>query len=133
MARDILLIDDDDFMVELVSSLLLARGYAVRSARDGESGLAEALCQPPGLVILDVNMPGMDGYTVTRRLAEAESTRRVPIVAATASFRDNGAEEARAAGCNGYLPKPINAEDLYRTVATLLGESAPPDRQGAAE
>ena len=121
VAQDILLIDDDDFMIELVSSLLAARGYETRSARDGISGLAEALRQPPGLIILDVNMPGMDGYTLTRRLQEAEATQHVPIVAATASFRDNGSEQARAAGCNGYLPKPINAEDLYKTVEALLG------------
>ena len=120
MADDILLIDDDDFMIELMSSLLLARGYGVRSARNGDSGLAEALREPPALIILDVNMPGMDGYTLTRRLQEEEFTKSIPVVAATASFNEGGAAQARAAGCDGYLPKPISAEDLYGTVAALL-------------
>jgi CheY-like chemotaxis protein len=118
---DILVIDDDDLIIELVRELLADAGHQVRSAGDGEAGLAEAAKAPPALVILDMNMPRMDGYTLAKRLRNNPATRTVKLLALTAHANASEYDDAYKAGCDGFVAKPLDAGRLYEKVKELLG------------
>jgi len=118
---DILVIDDDDIILELVSELLGDVGHEVRTASDGQSGFDLAILRPPALIVLDMNMPGMDGYEVARRLRENPKTRAIKLLALTAHAQSSEYDDAYKAGCDGFVAKPLHADRLYEKVAELLG------------
>jgi two-component system cell cycle response regulator DivK len=116
----VLIVEDNAKNLKLLRDLLRAEGYRTLEAMDGLSGLAIAREQRVDLILLDIQLPTLDGYEVTRRLKADERTRRIPVVAVT-SFAMKGEEErARAAGCDAYLSKPIDIRKVLETVRRFL-------------
>ena len=118
---DILVIDDDDLMLEMVSELLGDAGHSVRTAKDGATGMAEAVQRPPALIILDINMPQMDGLALAKKLREHSATRSVKLLALTAHAQSGSYDDAYRAGCDGFVAKPLDAGRLNEKVKALLG------------
>src|SRR5262245_28384614 len=110
MSRTILLIEDNEQNVYLVTILLQPHGYKVISAPDGPHGLELARTMRPDLILLDIQLPTMDGYAVARGLRAIESLREVPIIAVTSYAMVGDREKAIEAGCTGYIEKPIDPE-----------------------
>lgn len=119
MKRSILLIEDDERNRYLATFLLERSGYAVESAIDGPSGLDRARSLRPDLILLDIQLPGMDGYEVATRLKTDPVLRSIPIVAVTSYAMVGDRERALAAGCTGYLEKPIDPDTFVRDVERL--------------
>jgi two-component system cell cycle response regulator DivK len=123
----ILLIEDNEQNRYLVTYLLQARGYQVTSAEDGAKGIEVARTLVPSLILLDIQLPVMDGYAVARALRAIDSLAQVPIVAVTSYAMPGDRERALAAGCNGYIEKPIDPETFVeemQRVLTAVGEEA---------
>lgn len=123
MSAEILLIEDNEQNRYLTTFLLEGRGHRVTAAVDGASGLALALQQKFDLVLLDIQLPGMDGYAVARMLRADPATRDVPIVAVTSYAMAGDRENVLDAGCNGYLEKPIDPETFVADVMSYLSPS----------
>jgi DNA-binding response OmpR family regulator len=117
----ILAADDDEDILQLVVFRLERSGYYVLQARDGEEALRLALENTPDLAVLDVMMPKMDGFEVTRRLRAEEATKRMPIIMLTARAQDSDVEEGFDAGANDYLRKPFSPQELRARVQAILG------------
>jgi CheY-like chemotaxis protein len=120
MAKRVLVIDDDAQDRELVATILEAAGYVVRCAEGATSGLALAEVEPPDVVILDLQLPEMDGYEVCRSLRLRPATRRVPVVMVTASDDPALNRKAFAAGAQACVPKPFRREGLTATIEAAL-------------
>lgn len=123
MNRSILLIEDNEQNRYLVTYLLEARGWVVTHAPDGPSGLELAGATNPALILLDIQLPGMDGYAVARRLRTMTKLEGVPIVAVTSYAMPGDREHCLVAGCTGYLEKPIDPQTFVEQVESFL----PPD------
>lgn len=106
----ILLIEDNEQNRYLVRFLLDAHGYAVTVAIDGPQGLALARTSHPRAILLDIQLPGMDGYAVARALREMSHLAQVPVIAVTSYAMAGDREKALEAGCTGYIEKPINPD-----------------------
>lgn len=114
----ILIVDDNPVNIKLVAYLLQAAGYVVLTAEDADAALALLLgADLPHLILMDVQLPGIDGLELTRRLKNQERTRQIPIVALTASAMKGDEQRAREAGCDGYISKPIDTRRFVQTVA----------------
>lgn len=120
MGQKILYVEDNSNNMQLVEKILRSRGYRLLGAINGESGLATALSEDPDLVLLDINLPDVDGYEVARRLRHSEMKRQVPIVVVTANALVGDDKKALGAGCDDYLAKPINIRDLLACVTKHL-------------
>ena len=120
MNRRILLIEDNAQNRYLVTFLLQARGWEVVHAEDGPAGLALAEQIDPALVLLDIQLPGMDGYAVTRALRAIPKFNSVPVVAVTSYAMPGDRERCVESGCNGYLEKPIDPETFAMSVEQFL-------------
>ncbi|HOT45806.1 MAG TPA: response regulator [Spirochaetota bacterium] len=121
MKRTILLIEDNEQNRYLTTFLLENRGYEVVSAEDGPQGLEIAAKRKFDLILLDIQLPLMDGYQVARALRGRAETGAVPIVAITSYAMAGDREKALAAGCDGYIEKPINPETFVSEVERFLG------------
>lgn len=123
--QHILVIEDHAPNATLVVDLLSFYGFRVSWAQDGEKGLEMLKVDRPDLILMDIQMPKMDGYALTRQLKADDETKAIPIVALTACAMVGDAERALAAGCDGYLTKPVNTRELPKTVKRFLqGEAA---------
>lgn len=116
----ILYIEDNPDNLLLVQRALEARGYTVIWAANGLSGLAEAEARQPDLILLDINLPDIDGYEVARRIRAHEQLRAIPVIAVTANALRGDAEKALGAGCDKYMSKPINIRDLWNNVSAFV-------------
>jgi two-component system cell cycle response regulator DivK len=117
----VLVIEDNETNLRLVRYVLSANGYAVRSATNAAEAL-EALKEfHPRLILMDLQLPGTDGYELTRRLKAAPETKDIVIVALTAFAMKGDEEKAREAGCDGYITKPIDTRAFAATLANILG------------
>ena len=126
MGRTVLLIEDNEQNRYLTTFLLERNGYTVVSAVDGPAGIVEASRRRPDIVLLDIQLPAMDGYTVAAKLREIESLRGAPIIAVTSYAMLGDREKALAAGCTGYIEKPINPETFIAEIERIArgeGES----------
>jgi CheY-like chemotaxis protein len=119
-AATILVVDDNPINLKLVSDLLAFEGYRVLKAEDGEQAAASVEAEPPDLILLDVDLPGIDGLTLTRRLKGDVRTGDIIIVALTAFAMKADRQRAMAAGCDAYVTKPIDTRGLPGQVAQLL-------------
>jgi len=116
----VLVVDDDEDTLDLVKLALGGRGYRVRTAPSAESALGLLGEEPADLAIVDLSLPGMDGAELCARLKEDPATARVPVYMFSARTEDSARERARAAGCDGYIVKPIVVEDFLATVGGAL-------------
>lgn len=117
----VLVADDDDDILDLVALRLAAAGYDVVTARDGEEALRVARERRPDLAVLDVTMPKLTGYDVTRALRADDRTSRMPVILLTARVQESDLAAGLEAGADDYLRKPFNAAELRARVANLLG------------
>ncbi len=120
-ADPILIVDDNDINLKLLRLVLEAEGYQVRTAVDGPGALATLASFSPRLILLDLQLPGMDGLTVARRLKADPATRGIIIIAVTSYAMKGDDARARAAGCDDYVTKPIDTQALPLLVAKHLG------------
>ena len=116
----ILIVDDNPTNLKLARVMLAAEGYEVRVAVDAEEALAVLDGFRPRLILMDLQLPGMDGLTLTRRLKEDPATRDVAILALTAYAMKGDEEKARQAGCDGYITKPIDTRALPVVISRVL-------------
>jgi signal transduction histidine kinase len=116
----ILYVEDDPHSAALVHRILEAEGYDVLVAEDGIRALDVARQTQPSLILMDINISGLDGYEVTTRLRSIEDLQEVPIVAVTAATLKGDRERALIAGCNGYIPKPINVDRFPQQVRAYM-------------
>jgi DNA-binding response OmpR family regulator len=117
----VLVADDDDDILALVSYRMEKAGFEVVRARDGEEALQLASELLPALAILDVMMPKADGYEVTRRLREQETTSRMPIILLTARSQEADVQRGFEAGADDYIRKPFSPQELRARVQAILG------------
>ena len=120
MKPKILVIEDNEQNLYLISFILGKYGYEVVQARDGDEGIELAGRVKPTLIILDIQLPVMDGYEVARRLKETPETSDIPIVAITSYAMVGDRERTLAAGCTGYIEKPINPETFIAEIEKYL-------------
>jgi len=124
----ILVIEDNPLNMELTADILKAAGYAVLQAENAERGIAMARAEQPALILMDVRLPGMDGLSATEILKGETETQRIPVVALTAHAMKGDEEKALAAGCVGYITKPINTRTLPDEVASLIQRTGERER-----
>ena len=122
----ILLVEDNEMNRDMLSRRLQKKGYEVVMAVDGEQGVAMAETQAPALVLMDMSLPGLDGWEATRRLKAAAATRAIPVIALTAHAMAGDRETALAAGCDDFDTKPIELERLLAKIEALLARTSPP-------
>ena len=119
MAR-ILMIEDNAANMKLAVLLLQNAGHTVRCAVDAETGVALARSELPELILMDVQLPGMDGLAATALLKQDPLTAAIPVIALTALAMKSDRERSFSAGCDAYIAKPLRYRELYATIAALL-------------
>jgi DNA-binding response OmpR family regulator len=117
----VLAADDDEDILELIAFRLEHSGYTVLQARDGQEALDLARTAKPDLAVLDVMMPKMDGFEVTRRLREDDATTRIPIILLTARTQEADVQRGFDAGADDYIRKPFSPQELRARVQAILG------------
>jgi two-component system cell cycle response regulator DivK len=120
----ILLVEDNEMNRDMLSRRLQRRGHEVLTAVDGESGLALTRSEGPALVLMDMSLPGIDGWEATRQLKADPATRAIPVIALTAHAMAGDREKALAAGCDDFDTKPIELDRLLGKIAALLEGTA---------
>ena len=118
----ILLVEDNEMNRDMLSRRLQRRGYCVVTAEDGEKGLLVARSESPDLILMDISLPAMDGWEVTRHLKANQATRDIPIIALTAHAMVSDREKAIEAGCDDYDTKPVDFGRLSEKIENLLLE-----------
>jgi two-component system cell cycle response regulator DivK len=116
----VLYIEDNPENRTLVRRVLEAEGYRVIEAENGAQGLNHLQSESADLVLVDINLPEMDGYEVTTRIKQMPATAGVPVIAMTANVMKGDREKTLAAGCDGYIPKPIDIDSLPGQIAKFL-------------
>ena len=119
----IVVIEDNPANMKLATFLLNSAGHEVLQATDAESGLALIRTEMPVLVLMDIQLPGMDGLTATRQLKADPLIAHIPVIALTSYAMKGDEETMRAAGCDSYLPKPIHHRELLALVDKMLGDA----------
>jgi CheY-like chemotaxis protein len=120
----ILLIEDNEMNRDMLSRRLQKQGYEVVIAVDGEEGVAKAQSEAPALILMDMSLPGVDGWEATRRLKTAARTQNIPVIALTAHAMAGDRDKALAAGCDDFDTKPVELPRLLSKILALLGQSA---------
>jgi two-component system, cell cycle response regulator DivK len=116
----VLIVEDNSANMTLAVFLLQSAGHAVLSARDAEAGLTLARDEQPDLILMDIQLPGMDGLQATALLKRDDATRAIPVIALTALAMKGDEERIRAAGCDGYIAKPMRYQEFLATIAAQL-------------
>jgi two-component system cell cycle response regulator DivK len=116
----ILVVEDNPTNMKLATMLLTSAGHEVITAADAEIGLTMARDEQPDLILMDIQLPGMDGLAATRVLKLDEATRHIPVIALTALAMKGDEERIRAAGCDGYIAKPMRYQEFLASVAGQL-------------
>ncbi|MEO8621220.1 MAG: response regulator [bacterium] len=119
MAR-VLVIEDNPANMTLATFLLQSAGHSVLAATDAEAGLMLARDERPDLILMDIQLPGMDGLEATGVLKRDDATRAIPVVALTALAMKGDEERIRAAGCDGYIAKPLAYREFLATISAQL-------------
>ena len=120
MAR-ILVVEDNADNMTLITDVLHSLDYTVLSAKDGEEGVKAAQAEKPDLILMDLSLPRMDGWTATRTIKSEPALAKIPIIALTAHAMTGDRERALEAGCSDYVSKPINLRDLMSKLRQYLG------------
>ncbi|MBN1876245.1 MAG: response regulator [Anaerolineae bacterium] len=120
MSPKILYIEDTFENRMLVSRILMFEGYTIFEAEDGPTGIDIALREHPDLILMDMNLPDIDGYEMTRRIRAIPELQGIPIIAMTANVMHGDREKTLEAGCDGYIPKPIDVDKLSEQIQNFL-------------
>jgi two-component system cell cycle response regulator DivK len=120
LSKKILVVDDNQDSRELVVKILKNRGYQMIEAVDGEDALEKATAENPDLILMDISIPKINGYEVTRRLKSQINFKNTPIIALTAHAMKGDREKALEAGCDGYISKPINIHEIPDQIQSYL-------------
>jgi two-component system cell cycle response regulator DivK len=126
--QTILVIEDNAVNMKLTTLLLGNAGYTTLCAADAESGLRVARHDRPDLILMDLQLPGMDGLAATALLKQDPSTAAIPVIALTAMASKADEDNCRAAGCDAYIAKPLRYKTLYDVINSLLPRPAPGDK-----
>lgn len=124
MPATILIVEDNEMNRDMLSRRLERRGYAIECAMDGNEGLQKATAVAPTLILMDMSLPGIDGWEVTSRLKADGATREIPVIALTAHAMSEDREKAIRAGCDDYDTKPIDLPRLLGKIERLIGSTA---------
>ena len=116
----ILLVEDDEMNRDMLSRRLIKRGYEVVLAVDGEQGVAMSGSESPDIILMDMSLPGIDGWTATRQVKADVSTRGIPVIALTAHAMAGDREKALEAGCDDFDTKPVELQRLLGKIEALL-------------
>jgi len=119
----ILLVEDNEMNRDMLSRRLVRRGYEVAIAVDGEQGIAMAASESPALILMDMSLPGVDGWEATRQIKAAPATRAIPVIALTAHAMEGDREKALAAGVDDFDTKPVELERLLGKIEALLARA----------
>jgi two-component system cell cycle response regulator DivK len=120
--KTILIVEDSELNRRLLQVVLEPHGYRLLTAKDGGTGIMLARTEQPDLILMDVLLPDMNGYEATQYLRADPNTRRIVIVALTASASDEQEQQALVAGCDGYIPKPIDTRSFPQQIRRFLPE-----------
>ena len=116
----VLIVEDNPANMKLATFLVQSAGHTVLSATNAEDGLTLALGDQPNLILMDIQLPGMDGLEATGLLKQADATRDIPVIALTALAMKGDEERIRAAGCDGYIAKPMRYQELLAILGAQL-------------
>jgi two-component system cell cycle response regulator DivK len=119
----ILIVEDNEDNFQLVRFLLERDGFEVISAANGKEGVETAMREKPDLILMDLSMPEMDGWTAAQKIKAEPETKAIPLLALTAHTLPGDRMRALEAGCDGYISKPINVEYLIKTVSSSIGKA----------
>ena len=122
MKKRILVVEDQDDNRQIIRDLLSAKGYELIEATTGEEGLNLATTGKPDLILMDIQLPGMDGYEVTRRIKAKPELKHIPIIVVTSYALSGDDKKAFDAGCNGYVTKPFSPRVLLAKIREFLPE-----------
>jgi CheY-like chemotaxis protein len=120
----ILLVEDNEMNRDMLSRRLQKQGYEVVIAVDGEEGVAKAQAEAPALILMDMSLPGVDGWEATRRLKASPKTQKIPVIALTAHAMTDDRDKAMAAGCDDFDTKPVELPRLLSKIQALLGRQS---------
>jgi len=123
VARTILIVEDNQTNAQLLKDVLTIKGYSVEIVTNGDDALSSLDNNKYDLILMDVQLPGKDGYEITRIIRKNPNTRNIPVIAVTAYALKGDREAALAAGCNEYMSKPINTRLLPEMVERLINDS----------
>jgi CheY-like chemotaxis protein len=120
VSKKILVVEDNPTNMRVIRMVLRSMGYRLLEATDGEEALVVAMEGRPDLIVMDIQLPKIDGLEVTRRLRQSTEFRETPIIALTASAMEGDREKVIAAGCDEYISKPVNTRQFPQLVAEML-------------
>jgi CheY-like chemotaxis protein len=123
MVKSILIVEDNLGNLELLKDIFEPRGYNTIGVVNGQDALNIISDNPPDLVIMDIQLPGMDGYTVTKKIKQNPKTNKIPVIAITAYALREDREKALNAGCDEYMSKPIDTREIVTMVEKFIGPS----------
>jgi two-component system, cell cycle response regulator DivK len=122
MTKRILVVEDQDDNMQILRDLLGSVGYGLIEARDGEEGVKAAKAERPDLILMDIQLPILDGYEATRQIKADPALRAIPIIVVTSYALSGDEARARDAGCDGYIPKPYSPRQLLAKIREYLPE-----------
>ncbi len=122
----VLLVEDNEMNRDMLTRRLARRGYAVESAADGAEAVTRAAASVPDVVLMDLNLPVLDGYDATRQLKQSPATSRIPVIALSAHAMSDDRERALAAGCDDFDTKPVDLDRLIKKIDGVLGRKTAP-------
>ena len=122
MTKRILVVEDQEDLRGILRDLLTSSGYEMLEAADGQAGVDKAKAEKPDLILMDIQMPVMNGYDATRQIKANPELKPIPIVAVSSFAMKGDEEKARASGADHYVTKPYSPMQLLKTVRSLLGE-----------
>lgn len=122
MPKKIFIIDDEMDLVETLSFRLKASGYDVDSASNGKTGLEKIEVEKPDLILLDLMMPGIDGYEVCKRLKDNKDLKKIPVIMLTAKGQDSDVDLGKSMGADDYITKPFEASELMEKIKNFLSK-----------
>jgi two-component system, cell cycle response regulator DivK len=125
MSKRILVVEDQEDNRQILRDLLIGADFEVIEAEDGEAGVAAAAAHRPDLILMDIQLPILDGYGATRRLKADATLRSIPVIAVTSYALGGDENKARAAGCNAYISKPYSPRQLLAKVREHLSRPTP--------
>jgi two-component system cell cycle response regulator DivK len=121
MSKKILVVEDTEDNRQILRDLLGTAGYEMIEAHDGAEGVAQATEHRPDLILMDIQMPVMDGYEATRRIKADPALKSIPVIAVTSYALSGDEDKARAAGCDGYIAKPFSPRQMLAKVREVIG------------